>query len=78
MRFEGGATPTVMNHDAQSAFVRQCAESVVGEDAVNDGRLVMASDDMSLFLRARPGCYFRVGIKPTHGRAAPHHAPSSR
>ena len=35
----------------------------------------MASDDMSLFLRARPGCYFRVGIKPTHGRAAPHHAP---
>jgi amidohydrolase len=75
VRFEGGATPTVVNHDAQSAFVRQCAESVVGEGAVDGGRLVMASDDMSLFLRARPGCYFRVGIKPTHGRPAPHHAP---
>ena len=75
VRFESGATPTVVNHDAQSAFVRQCAESVVGEGAVDGGRLVMASDDMSLFLRARPGCYFRVGIKPAHGRAAPHHAP---
>ena len=31
VRFDGGATPTVVNHDAQSAFVRQCAESVVGE-----------------------------------------------
>jgi len=30
---------------------------------------------MSLFLRARPGCYFRVGIQPTDGRPAPHHAP---
>ena len=55
--------------------MRQCAESVVGEGAVDGGQLVMASDDMSLFLRARPGCYFRVGIKPTHGRPAPHHAP---
>ena len=35
----------------------------------------MASDDMTHFLRARPGCYFRVGIAPTHGRPAPHHAP---
>jgi metal-dependent amidase/aminoacylase/carboxypeptidase family protein len=35
----------------------------------------MASDDMSLFLRERPGCYFRVGIRPKDGRPAPHHAP---
>ncbi len=75
VRFEGGATPTVVNHDAQSAFVRECAESVVGAGAVHHGKLVMASDDMSLFLRERPGCYFRVGIQPTDGRPAPHHAP---
>jgi amidohydrolase len=36
---------------------------------------VMASDDMSLFLRERPGCYFRVGIAPAHGKSRPHHAP---
>ncbi len=75
VRFEGGATPSVVNHAAQSEFVRQCAVSVLGEGAVNEGQPVMASDDMSLFLRARPGCYFRVGIQPTHGRPAPHHAP---
>ncbi len=75
VRFVGGATPTVVNHAAQTAFVRECAASVVGESAVYEGRPVMASDDMSLFLRARPGCYFRVGIRPAHGRPAPHHAP---
>jgi len=36
---------------------------------------VMASDDMSLFLRERPGCYFRVGIGPDAGAPRPHHAP---
>ena len=46
-----------------------------GESAVVEGSPVMASDDMSLFLRARPGCYFRVGIAPTHSRSVPHHAP---
>ena len=35
----------------------------------------MASDDMSLFLQARPGCYFRVGIAPLDDRPHPHHAP---
>jgi metal-dependent amidase/aminoacylase/carboxypeptidase family protein len=30
---------------------------------------------MSLFLNARPGCYFRVGISPTDGKPHPHHAP---
>jgi metal-dependent amidase/aminoacylase/carboxypeptidase family protein len=35
----------------------------------------MASDDMSLFLHARPGCYFRVGIAPATGGPYPHHAP---
>jgi amidohydrolase len=35
----------------------------------------MASDDMSLFLRERPGCFFFVGIGPTRGPGRPHHAP---
>ena len=42
---------------------------------MTDGRVVMASDDMSLFLRERPGCYFRVGIGAATGAARPHHAP---
>ena len=41
---------------------------------MEDGDHVMASDDMSLFLQERPGCYFRVGIAPS-GPPRPHHAP---
>ena len=64
----------MVNHDAQTAFVKQCALDELGSEAVEDGDVVMASDDMSLFLQHRPGCYFRVGIAPS-GPSRPHHAP---
>jgi amidohydrolase len=47
----------------------------IGDASVADGQPVMASDDMSLFLEARPGCYFRVGIGLPDGCPRPHHAP---
>jgi metal-dependent amidase/aminoacylase/carboxypeptidase family protein len=72
---EGGSCPAVVNPPAQTAFVRECAARVVGAARVDEGLPIMPSDDMSLFLRARPGCYFQVGIKPTHDRPCPHHAP---
>lgn len=67
--------PTVVNHEKETDFVRRSAIDAIGPDHVHDGDLVMASDDMSLFLQARPGCYFRVGIAPLDGRPHPHHAP---
>jgi amidohydrolase len=67
--------PTVVNTDRETERVRRCAVEALGEAAVVPGVPVMASDDVCWFLRARPGCYFRVGIAPTHGRPAPHHAP---
>jgi metal-dependent amidase/aminoacylase/carboxypeptidase family protein len=71
----GMRCPTVVNHEAETSFVRACAAADLGEDAVGLGQPVMASDDMCYFLRERPGCYFRVGIAPAHGRPAPHHSP---
>ena len=65
----------VVNPEVQTSFVQACAAAELGETAVSPGRPVMASDDMCFFLRERPGCYFRVGIAPEHGRPAPHHAP---
>jgi len=67
--------PPVVNPERETDLVHRCAVDELGEAAVSEGPPVMASDDMSLFLRARPGCYFRVGIAPAHGRPAPHHAP---
>jgi amidohydrolase len=75
MRLDGGSCPAVVNHARETEFVRQCVVEELGDGAVTAGRLVMASDDMSLFLRERPGCYFRVGIAPATGPARPHHAP---
>jgi amidohydrolase len=74
LSFQGEGCPTVINHDAESEFVHRCAVDELGSDVVQEGHLVMASDDMSLFLEHRPGCYFRVGIAPA-GPPRPHHAP---
>jgi amidohydrolase len=70
-----GSCPTVVNHQAETDFMLRAAALELGEEAVGAGKLVMASDDMSLFLQARPGCYFRVGIGQSDGRPRPHHAP---
>jgi amidohydrolase len=67
--------PPVINPEKETELVRRCCTDELGAEAVIEGNQVMASDDMSLFLRARPGCYFRVGISPTHSRSVPHHAP---
>jgi amidohydrolase len=75
VKWEGGSCPASVNHERETAVVRQCAEAVLGAAAVEEGERAMPSDDMGLFLRARPGCYFRVGIQPTDGRPHPHHAP---
>ena len=75
LSFQGAGCPPVINHAAQSTFVHQCAVDAIGADMVIHGDLVMASDDMSLFLEQRPGCYFRVGIAPVSGPPRPHHAP---
>jgi amidohydrolase len=74
-RFDGGSCPAVVNHAKETELVRSCAVDEVGAQAVTEGRVVMASDDMSLFLRERPGCYFRVGIGTAGSAARPHHAP---
>jgi amidohydrolase len=76
LSFQGEGCPTVVNHERESAFVRACAVAELGGDAVKaESHLVMASDDMSLFLQARPGCYFQVGVAPVSGPTRPHHAP---
>jgi hippurate hydrolase len=75
VRWEGGSCPACVNHEAETAIVHQCAASVLGDDKVDAGERWMPSDDMSLFLNARPGSYFRVGVRPTDNRPHPHHAP---
>jgi amidohydrolase len=75
LTFEGTGCPAVVNHARETTFVRECAAAELGAEALHPGPPVMASDDMSLFLQQRPGCYFRVGIAPAAPGQYPHHAP---
>ncbi len=74
LSFMGDSCPAVVNHEKESEFVRTCCIHELGAGSVSDGSPTMGGDDMSLFLQARPGCYFWVGIAPD-GRPRPHHAP---
>jgi amidohydrolase len=73
---ELGCCPALVNHDTQTALVHRCAAEELGESHAVHGAAVMASDDMALFLAARPGSYMRVGAAP-EGAMPPagHHSP---
>jgi amidohydrolase len=75
VQFQGGLCPPVVNDTAWSAHVHDLAVAEVGTACTLDATPVMGSDDMSLFLEARPGCYFWVGIAPPDKDPMPHHHP---
>ncbi|MGH2600482.1 MAG: M20 metallopeptidase family protein [Dehalococcoidia bacterium] len=67
--------PAVVNDPAMAALVRGTAEEALGEQRVLPDRTTM-SDDMSLFLEARPGCYFLLGVRNEGwGIVEPNHSP---
>ena len=71
-----GGCGACVNDEAMAALVRRAAEATVGAEHVPGGdQRQAASDDMSYFLEASPGCYFFVGASnPAWGIDAPHHS----
>jgi amidohydrolase len=67
--------PAVINPAHWAGQVRSLAEDEVGHTCVHEAIQGMGSDDMSLFLNARTGCYFRVGIAAPGKPVVPHHSP---
>lgn len=61
-----GYPPTV-NHEDKTAFALQVAADVVGEAAVVEAPPIMASEDFSYMLEARPGAYMMLGQGDTAG-----------
>ena len=53
--------PPTINHNAQAAFAARVAADVVGNDAVAEAVPIMASEDFSYMLEARPGAYLMLG-----------------
>lgn len=68
--------PTLINPPEEAGFVHRCIADTMGEAVIAPPQPITASDDMSLFLRERPGCYFFVGAAPADKPPMPHHHPA--
>ena len=66
--------PPVVNDPAMADLVRAEAVRVVGQDLVFTMPPVMGAEDMALYLKKAPGCFFFVGgYNPEKGLDGPHH-----
>ena len=75
LAFDDEGVPAVMDEGAHTALVRDCARELLGQSALHEADIAMASDDMSRFLEQWPGCYFWMGIGERESFAPPHHSP---
>ncbi|MEM9666917.1 MAG: amidohydrolase, partial [Bacteroidota bacterium] len=55
--------PALYNHEAPTAFVRQAAVDYVGADRVVDLDRWFAAEDFAWYLREKPGCFYRLGVR---------------
>jgi amidohydrolase len=70
-----GYPPTV-NDAAMAALVREVALEVVGPERTQEGEPGMAGEDMSYFINASTGAYYRLGVRnEATGKTANHHHP---
>jgi amidohydrolase len=70
-----GYPPTV-NDAAMAALVHEVALEVVGPERVEQGEPGMAGEDMSYFINASTGAYYRLGVRDeATGKTANHHHP---
>jgi amidohydrolase len=76
LQFVDGGCPAVINPAGWAGHVHDLAADEIGADHVRDYAPIMGSDDMSLFVNARGGCYFLVGVAPTDQQPQPHHHPA--
>lgn len=65
--------PAVVNHVAETAFLKTVAETVPGVQAVVECAPQMGGEDFSYYLEKVPGTFFFTGAKPAD--PYPHHHP---
>lgn len=68
--------PPLANHPEPTERLRCVAAAILGEEAISEGTLITAAEDMAEFLKRVPGCYFVLGARPAGAeRGEPHHSP---
>ena len=69
-------SPAVVNDETATERVRHVAEAIDDIDDVIVAAQIMGGDDMALWLRHAPGCYWFVGARAGEASSFPHHHPS--
>ncbi len=64
--------PPLVNHVAETDFVRRTLAGVIGPANVLECEPTMTAEDFSYFLQAKPGCYFLIGNGDGAHRALGH------
>ncbi len=68
--------PATVNDREMADFVAGVAAELAGRSNVVRDLVMMGSEDMSYYLRERPGCYFLIGAgNDARGINHPHHSP---
>lgn len=68
--------PVTINDERMATFARGVAEKIVPPEQVHGTQAMMASEDMSYFLNAAPGCFAYLGsANPERNLHHPHHSP---
>jgi amidohydrolase len=68
--------PPLVNNDAMAALVREVALDLVGAERVVEAPPGMGAEDMSYFINAAPGAFYRLGVRnEATGLTYGHHHP---
>lgn len=65
--------PAVVNHEAETAFLKTVAESIPNVGSVVESTPQMGGEDFAYYLEKVPGTFFFTGAKPEN--PYPHHHP---
>lgn len=65
--------PAVVNHEAETEFLKKSAETVIGAENVVLSKPQMGGEDFAYYLESVPGTFFFTGAKPAD--PYPHHHP---
>ncbi|WP_017379231.1 M20 family metallopeptidase [Paenisporosarcina sp. TG-14] len=64
----------VVNHEAETHFLKEVAEQVPGVSEVRETQQQMGGEDFAYYLEKVPGTFFFTGAEP-QGEVYPHHHP---
>lgn len=68
--------PTVVNHDQETEFLVECAQSISSIETIEESELQMGGEDFAYYLEHVKGTFFFTGAKPEGVSVAyPHHHP---